>query len=621
MSAMKARLASRIRFFAPCFAQCFARCFARSLALWAGLGAAAAGSAAHAECRLEDFAVVAVTMMGMRPLAHMTLDGQDAVFLVDTGAFASALSPAAAARHHIRVFSRGGVGVEGIGGGAYAQIAQVAHVQFGGAGFFDQSFLVLSGLGRDVDGVVGRDILGQADAEYDFANGVMRLVRPKGCGASDVLSYWTDRPSILSALPNLPDAGAIGALGEINGQKVRVGLDSGSAYSDMTLKAAARAGVTPASPDVAPARATTGVAGRPAPTWSAPFETFALGAEAVLHTRLRISQTSLGGSDMLLGADFFLAHRIYVSRLQRRIYFTYNGGPVFRLHETQPPMWMRDSPEGDPNAPTDAAGFSRRGAASMARNDLDGAVEDFGRAIALEPQVATFYFNRGAAQAADHKPDLALADFDAGLKLQPENLAARLARASVNIEAGRVDAARNDLDAAVGARSPDPLIGLEGAGLYERAGLYAQALAAYDQWIAANPRDELAADALAGRCRARLLAHLPADRTDLDQAARDCEAAVKARRDGAQALASRGLLHFTRGEFDLAIADSEASLLTGERLFWALESRGLAELNKGLEADGRADLAEAAKVDSKQAEHARALGLEPKLDPATASAR
>jgi hypothetical protein len=32
---------------------------------------------------------------------------------------------------------------------------------------------------------------------------------------------------------------------------------------------------------------------------------------------------------MLLGADFLRAHRVLVSHSQRKMYFTYLGGPVF----------------------------------------------------------------------------------------------------------------------------------------------------------------------------------------------------------------------------------------------------------------------------------------------------
>lgn len=576
------------------------------LALAAGLCAVAAAPAAEAACRLDGIAAMAVTMVGLRPMVHATLNGQDAVFLVDTGAFASVLSPRAAERYHIHVRGPASdVAVEGVAGDAYAAVARVEHLELGGASFFDHPFLVVAGAGRDVAGVLGQDILGQADAEYDLANGVIRLVHPKGCGQADVLSYWTDRPSVLRALPRLPREGPISAEGEINGQKIRVGFDSGSAYSGMTTKAAARAGITPSSPEAAPTRPTTGITGQPAPTWLAPFDRFSLGQEAVIHTRLRLGRTDLGSDDMLLGADFFLAHRIYVSRLQHRIYFTYNGGPVFRLRDSAALSWTVMGPaEGDPNAPVDAAGFARRGAASLARNAPEQAIEDFTHAIALQPQAAALYFDRGAAHAAGGQPDLALADFDSGLQLKPGDPSALLARAAVNIGAGRLDAARSDLDQALRGAGEDGLVGLEAATLYERAGFYGAALGAYDRWAAGNGHDELLSEALAGRCRMRALT-----RTALDLAARDCEAALKARRDDAGALASRALLRLAQGRFDLALADDDAALKTGERSFWALEGRGLAELGRGDRTQGEADLEAAAQVDSRQAERVRTLDL------------
>ena len=35
----------------------------------------------------------------------------------------------------------------------------------------------------------------------------------------------------------------------------------------------------------------------------------------------------------LLGIDFFLSHRIYVSRQQSKMFFTYSGGTVFALNK------------------------------------------------------------------------------------------------------------------------------------------------------------------------------------------------------------------------------------------------------------------------------------------------
>jgi hypothetical protein len=50
---------------------------------------------------------------------------------------------------------------------------------------------------------------------------------------------------------------------------------------------------------------------------------------------------------MLLGADFLRSHRVLVAHSQRKIYFTYAGGPVFQLN--RPPV-----PENEPRAADDA---------------------------------------------------------------------------------------------------------------------------------------------------------------------------------------------------------------------------------------------------------------------------
>jgi hypothetical protein len=44
---------------------------------------------------------------------------------------------------------------------------------------------------------------------------------------------------------------------------------------------------------------------------------------------------------MLLGADFFLSHRILISDSQKKVYFTYNGGPVFNVGK---PVTASDTP-------------------------------------------------------------------------------------------------------------------------------------------------------------------------------------------------------------------------------------------------------------------------------------
>jgi hypothetical protein len=82
-------------------------------------------------------------------------------------------------------------------------------------------------------------------------------------------------------------------------------------------------------------------------SWIGDFDSFALGDEKVGHVRLRVFDLvggykytatgsklaeSAGAEDtpaMLIGADFFHAHRVFFDVKDHLILFTYEGGPVF----------------------------------------------------------------------------------------------------------------------------------------------------------------------------------------------------------------------------------------------------------------------------------------------------
>ena len=113
---------------------------------------------------------------------------------------------------------------------------------------------------------------------------------------------------------------------------------------DLTLAAAKRAGITPSDPGVKPAGATTGIGRGVLRTWIVPVKSFRIGDEEIHNTHLRIADATNLGRDMLIGADFFLSHHIYVANSQRKLYFTYNGGTVFNLAPDADKEWLRWSP-------------------------------------------------------------------------------------------------------------------------------------------------------------------------------------------------------------------------------------------------------------------------------------
>ena len=91
----------------------------------------------------------------------------------------------------------------------------------------------------------------------------------------------------------------------------------------------------------------TGIAGRPVQTLLGVFPSFSVGDESIANAKLRIAdmfsantrkqidsliaKQAVDEPDMLLGADFIRAHRIYIARSQGKMYFSYNGGPIFQV--------------------------------------------------------------------------------------------------------------------------------------------------------------------------------------------------------------------------------------------------------------------------------------------------
>jgi predicted aspartyl protease len=288
-----------------------------------------------AGCKLAKVAELPVTMIGLRPVVHAQINGADALFIADSGAFFSTLSSAAAERFKLQLYpAPDWFRLHGVGGDASARITSVRTFTIFKVPIPNVDFLVAGNdFGAGAVGLLGQNVFRlSSDIEYDLANGVIRLMQPSDCGKA-MLAYWAASQSasvvdIEHATRTEPHT--MGAA-FLNGTKIRVTFDTGAATSLLTLAAAKRAGITPESPGVVPAGVGLGIGREPVSTWIAPFQSFKIGDEEIRNTHLRIAAGGLPSSDMLIGADFFLSHRVYVANSQSKLYFTYNGGPVFNL--------------------------------------------------------------------------------------------------------------------------------------------------------------------------------------------------------------------------------------------------------------------------------------------------
>jgi tetratricopeptide (TPR) repeat protein len=600
------------------------RCPAAVLLLAAA--ALIAPSVRAATCSIGRLAELPVTMVGLTPTVHAKINGSDALFIADSGAFTNILSPAAATAFKLNLKSNPDIPyVIGMGGTAPAYVTEVKSFTIFDITFPRVLFVVA---GNDMPagaaGLIGQNVLRIADVEYDLANGMIRLMRPKDC-KDRALAYWaenTGKPftviDIEWATARNPNTQGVAYL---NGQKIRVMFDTGAAYSTLTLSAARRAGITPASAGVMNGGLWAGAGRGTVKTWIGPFASFKIGDEEIQNTRLRFADADLfADADMLIGVDFFLSHRIYVANSQRKLYFTYNGGPVFNLGAAPAaPQQEGAAPAPDvppagttlPDArldePTDAAGYARRGTASTARKDYAHAIADLNRACELAPGEASYFYERGMAHAYNREPDLAQADFDQALKLKPDDPTALIARASLDVSrhvAPELLAA--DLDAANRALPKDADARISLGELYLSVGQFPAAVLQFSQWIDTHEHREVhMAAALNARCWTRALWG-----QEIEEALADCNAAVKLRPDSARFLNSRGLVYLRKRDFKNAIADYDASLRL-ERLPWSLYGRGVARVRTGDAAAGRADIAAATALGKNIAATASRYGITP----------
>jgi tetratricopeptide (TPR) repeat protein len=593
------------------------RSFGFSLALL--LGATAAHAADN--CKLERYAQLPVTMVGTRPLISGTINGVAVQFLADTGAFANMISRETAERLKLRSEPLPpDMLVWGIGGAALPSLATAK--DFTLAGLSSQTFHkvpfveVGSYFSADEDGVIGQNLLGHADSEYDLANGFIRLFYAKDCRGK-TLAYWhADAPPSVIDMQLMPETSPqlIGSV-KLNGTRIQVMFDSGASHSMLSLRAAARAGIRPDSPGVVSGGISSGIGRHQIESWLARFDSLDLGGEEIKNARLRIADIDLPDADMLLGADFFLSHRIYVARSQQKIYFTYNGGNVFDLSikkvEPQVAAALTDQPADAPTAqvaqqvPTDAAGFRRRGAASAGRRDFRSAIADLDQAVSLDPADADNYYQRAVARWQAGQPVLAMGDFDAALKLRPNDIPTLTGRAALRLSSDDEAGARADF-AAVDSLAPhDASIGLRIAEDYEQSGHFAGAIDRFDRWIDSYSSDERLPSALNGRCWARAMLN-----QSLNLALADCNAALKSRRSS-QVLDSRAFVWLRLGDFDKAIADYKASLSLQSHSAWSSYGLGLAELRKGLREQGEKDMQAAATLSPSIADAFKRAGLAP----------
>jgi predicted aspartyl protease len=307
---------------------------------------AGAAAAAGSKCKLVQIEEWSVRLAHNLLLIDGAINDEKIEILLDTGSTSTLIFRAAAKRLHLDTRSARGV-MFGVGGDSKVEIAEPNQIRIGQVSHKGWPMLVAgeNDPGGKIALILGEDFFQQADVEFDLAHNAVRLFQALDCDGVSLV-YWTSGDAGEVEIERISEAKPQIVLPvKINGQSLEALLDCGTATSVLSKAAAARLGVTPETPGVIAVGSVIGVGRKSVPVYSAPLQSFAIGNETIRDTTISFGDIGTDASrvmdgssiryrvgtptGMLLGVDFLKAHRVLVAHSQRKIYFTYVGGPVF----------------------------------------------------------------------------------------------------------------------------------------------------------------------------------------------------------------------------------------------------------------------------------------------------
>jgi tetratricopeptide (TPR) repeat protein len=198
--------------------------------------------------------------------------------------------------------------------------------------------------------------------------------------------------------------------------------------------------------------------------------------------------------------------------------------------------------------------YNNRGVERRKKGQLDLALQDYTRAIELDPKNAKFYTNRGIAFGETGQMRLALEDIDRALSLDPDYADAYTSRGLVFAETGQFDQAIQDYTRALVLNAVSVDAYYNRGIAYERMDRPGLALEDFTRAITVDPSDhQLYIE------RARVHGRLGHD----EKALEDYSQAIAIRPDFAAAYLYRGDWYLRRGRSELAKLDYELACRLG----------------------------------------------------------
>ncbi len=259
------------------------------------------------------------------------------------------------------------------------------------------------------------------------------------------------------------------------------------------------------------------------------------GAEA-----LRLVDECVASLDRLLAPDEHRLHRSVLKNNRGRVY-----AGLGRLDEA-----LADYAVVIGEDPHHAEHYLERGDILRRMGRVEDAFADYEHAIRLSPPFPEIHYNRGDLRLAEGDTAGALADFDYVLELDPAFVDAHINRAGIYLALGDPEAAWRDATAGLRLSPDNPHLLTVLGQVHAERGAHAEARAAFDRALAADPG---LVSALSGR------AVLAYETGDTEAALADLRHAVDLRPEDPELRFNRAFAYQESGRWDEALADLDVA--------------------------------------------------------------
>ena len=241
-------------------------------------------------------------------------------------------------------------------------------------------------------------------------------------------------------------------------------------------------------------------------------------------------------------------------------------------------------------AQTSAKDYCERGSAKLDKDDMDGAIAEFNRAIILDPKNSEAFCGRGRAKCASGYINAALADLNRAIELNPKNSEAFRDRGRVKLIKRELDGAQADINRAIELNPQEAEAYIARAAVKVSKNDFDGAIADDSRAIELDPK---ITSAYVSRGGCKLM------KQDADGAIADLTRAINLDPKEGTAYLNRALAKLKKGDYDGSIADSTRTIELDPKEGTAYSNRALALRQKG-------------DYDGSIADSTRAIELDPK---------